>query len=796
MPHPVTQPLINLVQQAVHAQFASRPSLRTVVTQRLGDSLKEKFPDLRLTPSDLYLAVPRDGGGRTLQPLLHAALEHLADGSVPNLTSRDGLDCYVSDASGTRLNPALDLGVIESVIRELPLILHIAYQDALATYWQQASDAGGSRWQWLAKLLHGQLQAATLRQTADEQHEHMLDALTRYPTREARARQPGDAAAVHAYTVETHLVQATTQLTVQSSDILVVNSAGVLLCSVGGQIESWPDLDAFGQAWGKRMDQRYLADTLTWNLYEPDGDIFEVQAALILNQHLEDLAALPMPAHLPLSELEQRYAALTDPANVFGHALPMPHATLSTVRAMLPDWLQQAAPADRFAYRQCLLEQASARRASAAESYLEGLDDIHTYASRHLNHQLCLDRNAALHGQRTCQDVTQSKYKTEDLEVTFHVPVGTLDGGYVEPVSMSLVCLALKNLSGKPNGRMTLRHTAGEPLEPWLTPEYVLQLVQRVDIGLNYPAYIRQELLSDTAHAKKRLRLFTLQQPIQLKIQALESKLRGDAGPAPAQVPGCYNTTAWAPASALADAPHLSERGVRCVNAVFGNLRTDRFSENAEIVMRVLAFQHKPGAAGDVVQNMFIIEPRDIQLGPHLLYRPAYHPPLLEFASREHLLHAVAQAGALQHSVLDWLPDKARGIYANGGFVEPHYVRIGGIGAEFDPLPMPPVPATLAAVDDECGMQIHQALNTGQLLPYLFACQAKQLLDQAERDSTSNTQSRWALMLEGMQLGFNTLLMLLRGPLAAVGWFMQLALSLRQDLPALQSDDPDRKSVV
>ncbi|PRA25783.1 dermonecrotic toxin domain-containing protein [Pseudomonas poae] len=786
------QPAINLVQQAVHAQFSSRPTLREVVTQRLGDSLTEKFPNGRLAPTELFLAVVRDGGGRDLHPLVQVALGHLADGRFPDLAPRGGLDCYVGDATGNRLSPAFDLGVVESVIRELPLILHIAYQDALAAYWGHDSDAGGSRWQWLARLLCGQMQAASARPPCtDPELTHLLDTLTRYPTREARGRQRSGEAAVHAYTVEALLVRDNTRLTVQSSDILVVNSTRVLLCRVDGRIESWPDLDAFGQAWGEQMQRRYLAERFTWNLYEPDGDIFEVQAALILNQQLDDLAALPLPAARSVGELEQRYASITSVACLFNDARTLPRNTFAAVRARLPDWLQQASPADRFAYRECLLEQAN-----AGESYLEGVDDIHTYASRHLNHQLCLDRNAALHGQRTCPEATPARYKAEQLEATFHVPVGTLDSGYVEPVSMSLVCLALKNLSGKPKGRMMLRHTAGEPLEPWLTPEYVLQLVQRVDIGLNYPAYIRQELLGDSAQAKKRMELFTRQQPAQLKLQALESKIRGDAGPAPVQVPGCHEATTWAPASSRAGETRLSALGVRYVQAVLASPRSERFVENVEVVMRVLAFQRKPGANGDVVQNMFIIESRDLQSGPHIVYRPAYHPPLLEFANRALLLDAITLPGALQQSVLDWLPDNARAVYANGGFHEPHYVRIGGIGSEFDPLPPPPKPATLTAIDDESGLHIHQALNNGQLLPYLFTCQAKQLAEQATRESTSNTQSRWALMLEGMQLGFNTLLMLLRGPLATVGWFMQLATSLKQDLPALESDDPTARELA
>ncbi|KTC62914.1 hypothetical protein AO262_03160, partial [Pseudomonas fluorescens ABAC62] len=356
------------------------------------------------------------------------------------------------------------------------------------------------------------------------------------------------------------------------------------------------------------------------------------------------------------------------------------------------------------------------------------------------------------------------------LELTFDVPVGTLQSGYIHKVSMSLVDLALKNLSGRPNGSMTVRHRDGRQIDAWLTPDYLLELIQRVDIGRNYPAYIQQALLSDSEEAEKRKRLFCAQRPVELKTQALEHKIKAECG--------------------------LTLRGFRCVKAVLRTQQTERWVDNDEVVMRALAFQRKRGARADVVQNMFIIEPRDSRLGPHVLYRPAYRQSLLEFASRDALLAAIAQPGEIQHSVLAWLTDSARPIYSNGGFKQPHYVRMVGAGSEFGPLPEVPRPATLAAADDDSKSPILQALNNGKLMEYLFVSEARQLLDQADRDSTSNAQSRWALILEGLNLGFNTLLMLVRGPLAVVGWVMQLVQSLKQDLPALESQDAEARELA
>lgn len=774
MRDPNTPATPSRLQHSVAEQFQTRPTLRSVAAQALADHLKEKYPLLSQPVVQLRLAQPRDGGGRALLPLLTVALEHLASGRYPDTSPRDGVDCYLGDASGTRLTYQpngprdYDLQVIEAVIRELPHVLFIAFQDALAAYWGADSDAGGSRWQWLANVLQSQLRHAAVQQAdTDGQALQTLSALCRYPDREARARQAWPDKSIHAYTLETHLTRGKHTLTVQSSDLLVVSGRQVWLCSASGQITAFNNLDAFGQYWGERLQQRYAGDTLTWRLYEPDGNIFDVQAALILNQQLDDLAALKLPGQQTLAALEAGCAALTDPSSLFtsAPAVPQPH-----LQAVLPDWLQQASTVDRFAYHQCLLEQATLKREALGDQDLDELDSIGRYATRHLNHQLCLDRNAALHSQRRCnQQALAAGYDAADLHLVFDVAVGSLEGGYIEPVSLSLVDLALKNLAGRPKGRMHIRHAGGRELEAWLTPDYIVQLVQRVDIGRNYPDYLREQLLGETTVAQKRQRQFRLQRPLLLNMQALEHKIRGQAG--------------------------LTERGFQCVSAVLKPDRAQRWVGQDEIVMRPLGFLRKPGANADGVQNMFIIEPKDIRSGPHLLYRPTYAESLLEFSDRASLLAAIAQPGAVQDSVLTWLSDGARAVYSDGGFIEPHYVRIG-LGSEFDSLPPVPAPATLAPIDDESGQELRLAQRNGSLLEYLFNSEAHQLLDQAERESTSNSESRWALIVEGLQLGFNTLLMAVRGPMAVVGWLLQLMQGLRQDLPALESDDPTTRELA
>jgi len=329
---------------------------------------------------------------------------------------------------------------------------------------------------------------------------------------------------------------------------------------------------------------------------------------------------------------------------------------------------------------------------------------------------------------------------------------------------MSLTDLALKNLAGKPGGRLTVTHKQGLSLPEWLNEDYVLGsqgLIQRVDIGKVYPEKIKDLLLSDSIDARQRESKYSRQLRVQLPMQALELKIRNQSG--------------------------FTDKGHRYVAALMGETSTDRKFDEQDIVLRPLAFHRKPGAEQDTVKDMFLIEPKDLEVGPCILYRPQYAKSLLEFPNRQALFEAIAKPGELQDSMLTWLRERARSIYANNGFNEPHITHFH-ISDEFE-MPRRPAPATLAG--DEGAEKLLQALQSRTLLAELFGSNARALVDLADRDSVSNAESRWKVFFEGAGLLFNTLLLpLARGPLMLAGWMLVLIDGLEKDLTGLGSDDP------
>ena len=351
-------------------------------------------------------------------------------------------------------------------------------------------------------------------------------------------------------------------------------------------------------------------------------------------------------------------------------------------------------------------------------------------------------------------------YNADELELTFHVPVGDLGSGYIDKVKMSLTQLAIKNLAGKPKGRMTIRHTGNQLIQDWTTEAYLLDLVTRVDIGKHYPEQLNDLLLGDSAQARERERLFSLELAIRLSLQALEHSIRDEHG--------------------------FNRQGYRYVNALMKNTAAERLVDGQTIGIRPLAFQRKAHATCDVVGNMFVIEPKDLQAdGPRILYRPLYTPALQQFSSRADLFKAIALAGPLQDSVLVWLTDRARPIYANNGFHEPHITHFH-LGDDFTTFERP-APAIL--VGDAAAADWLKAVDENRVLSSLFVSNAQALIQLADQQSVSDTESRWAIILEGGWLVFNVLLLPLDGPAMVIGWMLQITHSLINDLPALDSDD-------
>ncbi len=634
-----------LIARAVGTRFMHHPTLISVTGQWLEKGIKEAYPNLDFNLVTTKLATPNALGGWDLRVLLNVALDYLGNGTSLDFSTRYNRDHFLTNQAPTPLAladeaaPAVDMRVIEQVIRELADVVPTAFQQALIAYWDQGTGDEPNRWHGLSELLRSNLIHTAITTAFAEPARAVIQQVTDYPDRLDRVAAM-KTKAVHVYVMETTLTRAGASFTLLSPDLLVVNASLILLCPLSGAVESFTSHDAFDQYWAAKLDAAFVADAMTWKRFEPNGNVFQVQAAAVLNQQLQDLAAIPLPSGRGLHALEQQYDAVSDPSPLFVNPAPHSAGPTGLMEDRLPDWLKDAAQTQRLAYRTHVLELASAKARAGGQSFLDGVSDLRTFAAKALHAQMLVDQPIA------------PGYNPDELELTFAVAAGYPGGaGIIQRQTLSLTDLALCNLVGKPKGPMTIRHTGGQLIQDWTTPDYLTDLVQRVDIGKAYPDYLKRLLLADSDDTLQRQRLFGEQLRAQLPLQALTLAIQGQQG--------------------------FTVLGYRYVAALMQRSAAERVVEGRKVVIRALALLRKPGAEPDKVDNLFVIQAQDLEPGPVILYRPLYAQALTQYASREALLAAIAQPGALQDSVLMWLGEPARPVYANGGFTEPHILRFG-----------------------------------------------------------------------------------------------------------------------
>jgi hypothetical protein len=751
--------------------FADRPTFEQVVQQMLEQALKEKYPELAIDLSKTRLAVPDAAAkGWSFQPFMPLVLDYLALGTPVDFSPQGTLDCYLSDSPPSRLwagNKRLDITVVEKCLLELPWIVPIGLEDALTRYWNgdisttalSETTLRTSRWQWLSDTLRNALHIRRLQQPGlSVPARQDLDQIVRWPERAQRFQ--ANASPVYAYGLKSTVTRGSTTAELPATDILLAHyteyGLTLLLCSPGGTVQPFESMGAVNRHRGEQIAKRYVVDTVSCQRYELAGDAFEAQAAMILGQQLVDLRAIQLPARIGLADLKALYGELSDPSRYLRDLPGLTPQASARLDALQPDWLKKASPTDEANFRRATLALASATNNASAQT---DITDINAYTV-----------DALLTEMENINDsspnkVSTSQFHPDDIELIFTVSAGFPGtAGISEKRTMSLTQLAIANLVGRPSGHLKISHRKGWALPAWLTQALITGkngLIERVDIGATYPEYLREELLGDSPQTRKHQQVFAEQVSAQLPLQALQQMLNHEHG--------------------------LSRQGLQFIEALLQPDAEDRKVKGRPVVIRHLALLRQPQAQPDIVSNMFIVEARDAKTGPHLLYRPLCTPSLMEFATRQALLQAIATAGDVQKSVLTWMSDAARPVYANGGFEEPHIVHFLQ-GDEFT-APEKPAPATLAI--DGINEELLQYLNNGKLLQYLYGCNAQALVTQADRNSVSNSESRWAMLLEGGGLLFNTLLFpLLRGPAMTIAWLWNLMASASHDLPALASEDP------
>ena len=108
MPNPTPSPFTALEQlpaQAVHARFATRPALYSVVFNALRRRILEHYPTLQLDLRAVKLATPHPEGHYTYPSLMEVAIAHALNPQPLDLHPQRELPYYLTQQAPKILKP-------------------------------------------------------------------------------------------------------------------------------------------------------------------------------------------------------------------------------------------------------------------------------------------------------------------------------------------------------------------------------------------------------------------------------------------------------------------------------------------------------------------------------------------------------------------------------------------------------------------------------------------------------------------------------------------------------------------
>lgn len=734
--------------EQIETLFNAPPSLLTVALDSAQAYLDRYFSGRNEHAGLLHIATPEDqldAGAWHYASLPQMVVERLA-AARPVLLVQD-YHTVVRRVREVFEPGGPSLAELEVVINECGTFLLEAFAQRLQAWWHEAMPVDMVRWGYLSDELLALFYDTPMPPgMSPARFAELFPKTLLRPTRPDR-QWSLHSAVLRVQTLHLWQNQLRTLPWLLFERTLAQGGTSSLLYNPALGITPIEDIDDIGGLLAAEVEPSPAGQVAHWFSRPVEGDPFDALAASYLERQLRDLDRIDRRLPRTAQAWQQLLNDITDPLHWFVARLSPLQQKL---RAGLPLWLSQADATDSAACAQLLRGWVLTGHAEGAHDYLDGIPTIEQFAVEQL--QGCLQQ----------QPVT-AKLKAQEISIRFDRVIGAavpLPGGFiageVEPVTVTLVQLALENLAGFPHTPKSIS-LKGEKAPPGLTYNLLSACIKQVDIGQSYPLLLKRKLVDDVSEATRRQRLFSRQLRSQLPLLALEYKIQGLHG--------------------------LTLNGFLRLQAALQATPVQRLLDGQAMALWPLAFRAAPDQVADVVANQFIIGPQAGHEGPHLLYRPLLSPTLQEYESLAALLEAIRATGELQDQVLSWIDARRQAIYANGGFIEPH-IRHFLPSDEFT-VYTKPAPAHL-----------HKQVVDGDPAQQVFVATAEALVTLADRQSQSNTEQRWASLKQLGWLLFTNLLPLLRGPAALAGWLLQLSDSVREDLQSLHSSDTQARAAA
>ncbi|MHC8397749.1 dermonecrotic toxin domain-containing protein [Pseudomonas sp. LB3P93] len=739
--------------EEVLTQLVTGPSIREVAASALSPALNALYPQLKIDPTLATVVTPTwvDTGtdvvsGHNLYESLTDVLVRLGlSGSTVTLIDGEHFLTLQPGAEPLAQLP-VKIDAIGCLLNTLAPQLFIAYQQQQLDYWNRETSPSTPRWHSLSQSLQDiwNVDEAT---DWDADQKAMARAVFNHPDRATRRSK--DKYLTKACLIDTDRVENAVSEHLRVLDIAVfVGTLGtrtlVLTHSIAEGFRRYDSVAALGNTLFAHPGTSSVELTLQWRLYEPEGNFFHHQACALIALEAEAIGQFNTFQRASFTSLSPQISAA---AKSFTEFEALPSSRFSKVQGLLTGWLKNASSADLTRYSRHLMDLAQLREQDAGKTFDEGISSLPQFALQTLREQMIKDYPTA----------ADLDLKDIEINITSVVVLGAIVvPGKTQTTTLSLIELALQNLIAVPLGNKTVRYKNGAAVPAWMTPAYLEKLVLQVDIGAVYPALIKRKLLEEPQETMRRQALYTRHLRVQLPLQALQHKMRDEAG--------------------------IDERGYQYVNAAMRENAADRRVNGQEIVIRPLAFITGDSAdsKGDEVANMFVIGPRLADKGPCLLYRPLLSPSLSQYPSEANLLYAIKHEKPLRQSILAWLSDDVRFNYSQ-------YVFSGELPSVWTLTQLLVDPTS--ALGKMGAVTISTAALDDAPLATLFKANANAMITLADRQSVSNAQARWATLKQGTWMLFNVALPFLGRTAGVAAWIWQIMDDMQEITDAAENDD-------
>ncbi|MFJ2364967.1 dermonecrotic toxin domain-containing protein [Pseudomonas sp. NPDC087697] len=740
-----------LLDRSNLASLASQgPTLDYVSSQVLREALKQLYPQLDIDPDQTLIVTPRwrmeDGTLSADSPYVETltrALVHLSwSAGVANFI--EGEHFLTTDLlTRSPIHLAVSVEDIAQLLNDHVPLLSVEFQQYELAFWNETVN-GQPRWHGLCETLRNAFNVQLAKGWNADQCA-VARAVYTYPDKTERALKNTEIPGIKACLIDVDNSETTNTAHLMLGGAIALTATykqreQIMLYTIKGGYEAFDSLEQLGASLPARIDMDLAGRTLKWRLVEPAGNIFDHMAWALIASQMDAINALIPSAPASGTGTTPGLRTAVTPAEHFSTA---DKNRIEQLEAAIPDWLSNASASHQQDYSHSLSRLGNLRNAS-------GLNDIPligAYAQTKMREAIVTDK--ASEGA--------AQLPLDDLQIT--VTNSFTAGGFTLPNPHdrhleSLGDFALQNTAPY---LAELHFKNNDPVPQWLTVDYLIAMASQVNIGKIYPQLLRNKLIDDPAQARLQKQRYVNQLPDLLRLKALECKLQQEGG--------------------------VDETGYRYICELMDVALGKPRQGTLDTVIRPLTFmpRHRLLSGGDTVTNMFIIGPRNKPGGPCLLYRPLLEQPLLQFASEANLVYTLHQPGELRDSILAWLATPAL------SFEYAQYVFPVG-------LPSPWLAAqsgidTLLTLDLAGPIDLGAEEIVGDLLAALFHSNASTMIEQADRQSLSNGERRWALLKDSAWAIFNVASTFLSGPVGTAVWVWQSISEIQQALDAHEQGD-------